>query len=102
MTAAFLDRPAARVLALLCFALCVALLAYIHRDDLFPRAVPETAGNDLFARCFAERAAGIDKMRAEGVIDESQEALFKSRAEALCRAQTQEDGLPPGAPPLPQ
>ena len=99
MRTAFLDRPAARVLALLCFALSIALLAYIHWDDLFPTAAPETAGDDLFARCFAERAAGIDNMREEGVIDEAQETLFKSRAEALCRAQTQEEGLPPGMLP---
>lgn len=76
---AFLDRPVARLLALLCFVLCLALLGYIHRDDLF--------ADDPAARCFAERADDIDRMRAEGVIDDARAALFRSRAEAYCRAQ---------------
>jgi hypothetical protein len=84
----FLDRPVARLLALAVVLLCVALLGWLHRADLFPTAfAPETA-DDPFARCFAERAAEIDGMVDEGLIDQERAALFKTRAEAMCRAET--------------
>jgi hypothetical protein len=84
---AFLDRPVARLLALGVALLCVAGLAWLHRTDLLPAAAaPETA-NDPFARCLAERSAQIDGMVAEGVVDTGQANQFKSRAEAMCRAE---------------
>jgi hypothetical protein len=97
----FLDRPAARVIALACFGLCVAALVYIHRADIWPYPAPEVVANpdDPFVRCFAERAAQVDDMVAEGVIGADQAALFKSRAEALCRAQEGGGAGPPGLPP---
>jgi hypothetical protein len=97
----FLDRPLARVLALLVFVACAGALAWIHRDDLFPPERSEVAGDDPFAHCFAERRGDIDTMLAEGVIDEERAALFLSRAEAMCRAETGEGGGPPAVPPLP-
>ena len=84
----FLDRPAARLLALGVALLCVAILASLHRADLFPRFAREAA-DDPFARCFAERAAEIDGMLDENVIDQARAELFKSRAEAICRAETE-------------
>lgn len=80
-----LDRPAARLAALAVLLICVAGLVRVHWDDLFPPEI--VAVEDPAAACIAERAAGIDRMLADGVIDQNKSALFKSRAEALCRAQ---------------
>jgi hypothetical protein len=87
--APFLDRPAARLIALAVALLCVAVLAWVHRADLFPASLAPELADDPFARCFAERAAEIDDMLDEGSIDRERASLFKGRAEAMCRAQTQ-------------
>jgi len=85
--ASWLDRPIARLLALLVALICIGALAWLHRDDLLPRmAAPEQA-DDPFSHCLAERSAQIDTMVAEGVVGNDRASLFKSRAEALCRAQ---------------
>lgn len=100
----FLDGPYARLAALACFAGSVAVLAHIHRDDLFP-APPEPLAkkDDAFGRCFSKGTASIDKMLAEKTISGEQAKLFRSRAEARCRAQAGSAGGPPqrGAPGLP-
>jgi hypothetical protein len=101
----FLDRPVARVLAALVFVGCLAALLYLERGRLWP-AADRTAADDPFALCFAERASQIDRMQNEGVIEPAQAELFKSRAEAMCRAEAQEgagapfDGAAPSAPDL--
>jgi hypothetical protein len=93
---AFLDRPLARFLAALVILLVVASLLAIHWKDLFPETAGEgAAADDPVALCLAERAADIDKMEADGVIDDRQAALFKQRAEALCQAEFGESGPPP-------
>ena len=92
-----LDRPLARIGALGVFLCAAAALAFMHRDDLFPPEPAAIAADDPVALCLAARAADIDKMRADGVIDEAQATLFKSRAEALCQAQ-QGQGGPPKLP----
>lgn len=101
---AFLDRPAARVVAAVVILLCGALLAYIHRDDL--RVAGSSAdvdgvsgdADDPATPCIQQRFAEIDTMVDEGVADSDQAALFKKRAEAMCRATTGDSGQ---APPLP-
>jgi hypothetical protein len=94
-----LDRPAARLAAVGIALLCALALAYIHRDDLFPPdAATAEAADDPVVLCLAERAADIDRMVAEGVVDEARAALFKSRAEALCQATV---GGGNSGPPLP-
>jgi hypothetical protein len=93
----FLDRPAARVLAAAVCLGCVAALAWIERERIWPT---RNVGDDPFARCFAERAAQIDRMRTDGLIQEAQAELFRTRAEAMCRAETQREGT--GAPPVPR
>ena len=100
---AFLDSRAARGLAFLCFLLCVALLVYLNREALFPASESTAAvsGDDPFAKCVADSARKIEKMKADGVIQAAQADLFLSRAEARCRAQTGQGGGPPGAPGLP-
>jgi len=89
-----LDRPVARIGAFLVFLSAAAALAWIHRDDLLP-GEPAVAADDPVAVCTAERAAGIDKMQRDGVVDADQAKLFKSRAEALCQAQFGKGAGPP-------
>ena len=95
----FLDRPIARALAAMVFLLCVAALVYIERERLWQAAGDQSAADDPFERCFAERAAEIDRMVDEDLIEQAQAELFKTRAEAMCRATT--EGAGNGAPPLP-
>ena len=99
----FLDRPAARVLALIVILICGASLAYLHRDDLFPKQ-QETAQekDDPVATCTNERFADVDKMLDEGTIEAAQADLFRQRAEAMCR-DTAGKGAPaaPSSSPLP-
>ena len=94
-----LDRLPARAVALLIFLAVGAALAWIHRDDLFPQRRAAAVADDPVAKCVAERATDIDKMRQDGVIDADRATLFKSRAEALCQAQF---GQGSGPPPPPQ
>jgi hypothetical protein len=94
----FLDRPIARVLAALVFLGCLAALVYLERERLWHSA-EGTAADDPFARCFAERAAQIERMQADGLIQDAQAELFKTRAEAMCRAEAQ--GERNAAPALP-
>jgi hypothetical protein len=95
----FLDRPIARVLAAVVFLGCGAALVYIERERIWQTAASESTADDPFARCFAERAAQIDRMQDEGVIEPAQAELFKARAEAMCQAEAQGPGNP--APALP-
>ena len=81
---------AARLAALPLLLAVAAAIAWVHRDDLFPPAV--VVADDPAAPCIAERHAGIDKMAAESAMDEAKVALFKSRAEALCRDQIAKGG----------
>ena len=91
----FLDGKAARLVALGVLLVVAALLLRIHWDDLFPP--PAGYFDDPVAICMAARAADIDKMLADGVIDEGQAQQFKGRAQALCQAQ-QGGGNPPPPP----
>jgi hypothetical protein len=95
----FLDRPPARVLAALLCVACIALLAWLERARLFPSEVAAEA-NDPVQVCFAERAAQIDGMLAEGVIAPPQAEQFKARAAAMCQ-DTAGTGGGGGPPPLP-
>jgi hypothetical protein len=95
-----LDGRAARIVALLVAAAVAALLAYVKWDNVFPpkrAASPEEAA---FQQCMAERAAGIDEMVRQQAITSEQESLFRSRAEALCRAQSAPSSADGGAPPV--
>jgi hypothetical protein len=95
----FLDRPVARLIAALVFLGCVAVLVYLERERLWQTAADESAADDPFARCFAERAGQIDRMQDEGMIEPAQAELFKSRAEAMCRAEAPGGGnAAPGLP----
>jgi len=93
--ASFVDRPAARVLALGVVVLVVVALGYIHWEDVFPGEAGGAAADDPAAPCIAQRTADIEAMRAEGTISAKQASLFATRAEALCRAQAGQTGAPP-------
>ena len=80
----FLDRPIARVLALLIVLACIGAFLWLERNRLMSS---EAASDDPFARCYAERTADIDQMLDEEVIGEEQAAQFRQRAEAMCRAE---------------
>ena len=81
-----LDRPAARLLAAGVAMAALAALAAIHRDDLAAMTGgAKPAAADPLMRCIAEHHATIDKGVSEGVFKPEQAALFKQRAEAMCR-----------------
>ncbi|MDH3793040.1 MAG: hypothetical protein OEU09_12380 [Rhodospirillales bacterium] len=90
-----LDRPAARLVALGVVALVIATLGYIHWEDVFPSEDAKAAADDPAAPCITQRTADIEAMRAEGTLSAEQASLFKTRAEALCRAQAGQTGAPP-------
>jgi hypothetical protein len=89
-----LDGPVARLGALCILLLVAGSLAWIHRERLFPPEVGMTAEQDPAMICLAQRAADIDRMEADGTISAEQAVLFKSRAEALCRAQAGQAAAP--------
>jgi len=100
---AFLDRPAARLWAIVVFVLCAAALLYIHRNDLSPAPKVEAGGgDDPIALCMRDRLAVIDGQLRDGVLKPEQADLFRTRVDALCQAQNRRsgpEGLPPGMPP---
>lgn len=84
-----LDRPLARVAAGLVLVAALAVIGWHHRDDLFPpEGQSASDGNPAFERCVTRRFADIDKMVAEGLVDQGQAGLFKQRAEGMCRDMT--------------
>jgi len=86
-----LDRPAARVVAVAVMLAAAGALAAVHRDDLSLLLADSPAGPaDPLARCIAQHHATIDKGIADGVFGAEQAALFKQRAEGMCRSTTQQ------------
>jgi hypothetical protein len=97
---AALDRPLARGLAAGVFVACLALLFWLERERVF-RSEAIVNVDDPVQLCIAERAAEIDAMLAEGVIEAPQAELFKSRAAAMCQDTVGDGGGGPALPPLP-
>ena len=104
---AFLDGPWARLVALAVIGLCILLVLTYHRQDpaLLGADGPQGLGEgaeaaqaDPAAACITQRFAEIDTMISDGVVGGDQAALFKQRAEAMCRATTREGAAP--VPPL--
>lgn len=85
-----LDGVGARIAVALVGLLALGGLGYIHRDDLMPaRKVEAAAETDPVQQCMSKRSADIDGMTKDGTINQSQAEMFKSRALALCQAQSQ-------------
>ena len=84
----WLDRFTARGLAFGIFVAMLILITVIHYSYLRPHSRTTTgAVNTKYVLCLKERSSAIDRMIDEDVIDEKQEILFKTRADALCRTQ---------------
>ncbi len=83
-----LDGRGARLAGLGVFALCVGVLAYMHRADLFPgEGGPDAGLNPEFVACRDSRTRDLDSMLAEGLIDATRHTQFYDRAVAFCAAQ---------------
>ncbi len=85
---AFIDRPAARGIAILVALAAASALAWIHRDDLFPPAPgadPANPAEAAFRACYDARAAQIAESVANAELTAEQGTLFTARAEAFCR-----------------
>ena len=82
----FLDHPLARVVALVIFVLCAAMIVWPNRQDLLPGVFQDPATADPIAACRTERFAQIDAMVADGMVGETDAELFKQRADAMCQA----------------
>jgi hypothetical protein len=96
-----LDGAAARVVALIVALLALAALGWINRTIFVSRPAPSPAAeaDDPFRRCMAVREADIDRMVKEGSAKQDEAELFRSRAEAMCRAEAAKAGARPGGPP---
>lgn len=83
-----LDGRAARLAAAGVVLAAAGFLVWYERETLFPGTVTVTEDPALAAyrACRDERFGDIDRMRADGMIEQAQEKLFKSRADAMCRA----------------
>lgn len=96
----FADTIFARLIALL-LAIGFGAILYLNWgsdfEELFAGsspAIPISAGipqveneNAALEACLQQRVGDVDKMKADGIISDSQYAQFRQRAEDLCRAQ---------------
>ena len=99
-TRSFLDTIFARLIALIIAALIGYVLYVYWADDMRdlvsgnPPAIPVLSEqapvqsvNPALQACLDERVGDVDKMKADGIINDAQYASFRDRAEALCRSQ---------------
>lgn len=99
MARSALDGKAARGVAIAVFVGCLALLGWIHREDLLPGEAEVAEEDDPAAACIAERMEDVERMVEEGLIEQAQAELFKERAVGMCRDQAGGGG--PALPELP-
>jgi hypothetical protein len=80
-----LDRPIARVAALLLFAVMAAALLLPDWDGLFDYGggPPE---NPQLAECLDKRLGDVRDMQANGTITDAQAAQFRERAQNFCHS----------------
>lgn len=89
-----LDRWPARALAAAVVLACLAAMAYIARDRLFPSS-QDVAGEGLnpdFVACRDQRLGEVRQMREDGLITADQLETFTARAIGYCA-----DRFPPDA-----
>jgi hypothetical protein len=97
----WLDGRGARLAAIAVAAVAAGILGYLNRDAFITPERKLSPQEAAFERCMAERSAGIDEMVRQQAITADQEALFRQRAEDLCRAQAASEQPPPVGLPLP-
>lgn len=86
----FVDSWRARLVAGVVLLSAAAVLVYLHREDIatLTGAAPEAVPADgPLAECLSQRYAPVDKMLADGIIDEARHQLFRQRAAAMCEDQ---------------
>lgn len=96
-----LDRPAARLVAVVIALAGMAFLGWMHRNDLFPPelgASPANPAEAAFQACFAPQATRIAKDMGSGQITKAQATLFRNRAEAYCADRAAKGGGRSGLP----
>lgn len=82
---AFLDRPAARILAAIVLCAVIGLLAYLHRDDILAGGTAASTGDPELDACIAERTDNVSRLVADGLLDPAQADDFRDRAAEFCR-----------------
>lgn len=96
-----LDRPLARLAAVLVALAAAGGLLGMHWDDLFPPEEPvDRQGSAAYRACLDARLDDIAAMRERGEIEAARAARFRRRAEAYCRVQA-DGGGGGGGPVLP-
>ncbi|MFN0262999.1 hypothetical protein ACKTEK_03880 [Tepidamorphus sp. 3E244] len=85
--AGFADSVWAKVIALVLILACAAIIAWQHREAFLPSAQDAASANPQLDACIAERTGQVDKMRADGVIDDRQADSFRTRAIQFCQQQ---------------
>jgi len=93
------ESRGARAAAVLVIVGCLAALAYLNRDTITTaRQPPAPALNPEFVACREARTGQVEKMRADGVINETQFAQFMARAIDTCAGQFPPTEVSPAAP----
>ncbi len=84
----FLDGMTVRYLAGMVIVVCVGLLAYLNRDKLIERPQADAASlNPDYVKCRDARVGQVEKMLADGLIQQDRFVEFKDRAIATCAGQ---------------
>ena len=90
----FVDGVGARLLAGLIVLGCAGLLLFLNWHVLYPppaKQVDDAKPNPEFVACRDARVGTVNKMKADGVINDQQFAQFTERAVATCAGR-----FPPG------
>jgi hypothetical protein len=96
----FIDSILARLIAL-AIAVLIGVIFFVYwADDIrtlmagdepqipvFAEQGPVVGVNPALQDCLDQRVGDVDKMKAEGIVNDAQYASFRQRAEELCRAQ---------------
>ncbi len=89
-----LDGQVARLAAGIVALACAGMVAYLNWHAFFPppkQEADEAKLNPKFVECRDARVADVDKMKADGVINQEQFVQFRERAISTCAGQ-----FPPG------
>ncbi len=96
----FADSIFARLIAL-AIAVLIGWVFYVNWADdiralfadkgpgipIITQQTPVQTANPALQACLKQRVGDVDKMKADGVINDAQYASFRERAEQICRAQ---------------